>query len=442
VIAAATGLLSHGTAFGMPSRFLEQQMSLVDSLIYTERDYDSGLRICKEVADMPDVAKAYTRKAAALIDLIENYSDYDREPLRLFFDASRAGGVWFGGRTVHTREERLRREDLYRELLSSFPDSRIAGYVQYLLGAHYVEQIGTNDRLRYLDREEARQKAIDSFRRVQEQYPHAVFPAPEYRCQAGAHAPIAPFAQRTIAWLYEEVRTRYSGTHRLADAIREYRVLIERFPEVEDREGHNLAVSAWVSILKIYMGWRRPSGHAAKAAEVCRILLDEYENQRYEVPGWLFGYTHPEAYLQLASLAADKDSAVALCRKVIRDYPGNWSGKSHSCGAGPYAGTALSKIISLVNDPHRAIEECRHIVASMPDTTARGIAQYRLARIYEQDLGDYERALAEYQTVLEDYGEVYTGGERTLGDGATSAIAAIREKLAQSGAPTAGPDAP
>lgn len=405
---------------------LQEKMSKIDQLIYEENDYNAALQICKEVMTTERIDIYYKQKVESIVNLIENYSDYDQKPLKLYFKAREIQSILFKGQNL-TKESWEEQGNLYRELLERYPICKLAGFVQYLLARYYKKQIGNKPR--YLDKEIAREKVIKTYRDVINKYPIAVFPIHGYPEYFKLGLRIAPIAQINIAWLYE------SGDHVKPDiekALKEYQIIIDKYPDAVDDEGMMLALSAYVSILDIYSGMRNKEEFAdtSKVKEICRILINNFQNQKYETRGYSFGEIHPEAYMRLAKFEPDKEKAIKLYKDIIEEFPKSWKGKSGSGAIGMYSVKSLNEIINLLDDPLLAIKECHEILNSKLDKLIRGYAQYRIAEIYERDIKDYDRALIEYQNVLDNFSDVNIGGETwTLSDGAESAIRVIQNKL-------------
>ncbi|MCK4225765.1 tetratricopeptide repeat protein [candidate division WOR-3 bacterium] len=401
-------------------------MFKIERLIYVEHDYNTALQICKEVMAMEGIDRYYKQRTESISNLIENYSDFDRKPLELYFKAREIQNMWLRGEN-HTKESWIDQGNLYRELLEKYHKCKLAGLTQYLLAIHCKKQIGNN--LGYLNRENARDKAIEAYRNVVNKYPLAVFPIhgfPEY-FEMGLR--IAPIAQINMAWLYE---LEYHLKPDIKSALKEYQIIIDKYPEAVDNRGRRLILSSHVSIMNIYSGIRGREQFLdiPKVKEICNILLNNFQNQQYEIQGWSFGEIHPEAYMRLAELEKNKENAFKLYKKIITDYPNSWTGKSGSGATVLYSVKALDKIVHLLDDTLLAIKECLEIVNSGFDKSICGYAQYKIAKIYEKELIDYKQALVEYKKVIENFGDVNLSGEAwTLGEGAESAIRSIQNKL-------------
>ncbi len=379
-----------------------------------EKEKVEALRLSKESISIQNIDEK------SRINLIENYSDCDRKPLELFFKSREKPS---GNRFKYIG-------DIYREILEKYPECKLAGFIQYMLARNYASQI--NSTIRYLESSEtAREKAIESYREVTRKYPTAEIPISEYDERFKIGLRIAPLAQLNIGDLYN------SGnwvTPKKKEAIRAYELVINNYPEDVDYNGRKVAMNAYVSILNVYTDRNNKSDDkvvdTVKAKEICDTLINKFPNQGYEVEGYYFGETHPEAYMVLAGFETDKEKAIGIYEKIMSEYPDSWEGKSATCGVSLYAIEALFKIRYLLEDTQLIINYYRKILDSNLDRKIRGTAQFEIAVIYEADIKDYDQALVEYQKVLEDYGDVTTGAAvGTLGNEAESRISMIREKL-------------
>lgn len=406
-----------------PKNQLQEKLLVIDSLIYKNNDYQTALLVCQEVMAMKNIGKYYKEKVTSIINLIENYSDCDQKPLALYFKARNIIEMWCKGKR-HTKESEAEQGSLYQELLNKYSECKLAGFVQYLLANHYEKQIGNTNR--YLDNETARQKAIEEYNKVINQYPLAIFPICGYPQYFKLGLKIAPLAQINIAWLY---KSSYYVKPDIGKALATYQIIINQYLDAVDKKGYRLILSAYVSMLNIYCD-DEGFVDTTKAKEICHLLINHFPNQKYEIEGWHFGEIHPEAYWRLAKLEPFKEKAIKLYKKIMTDFPRSWTGQSGSGAISLYSVNSLSEIIKLLGNPQLVITECRNIINSRLDKSIQGYAQFMIAKTYEQDLRNYERALIEYQIILDNYNDVCLDGEPwTLGDGAKDAMKAIQEKL-------------
>ena len=408
---------------------VERKYSIIDSLIYKEKDYDEALRLSKDFLKIydDDFNRAYAYIVKSIINLIENYSDYDRKPLELFFKYHKNSFNRLRGRG--TSAELFKEEgDRLREILEKYPDCKLAGFAQYMLAIHYESQI--NSTLRYLENGEvAAEKAIESYSEVIRKYPTAEIPIHEYSRRFKIGLKIAPIALLKIGDIYKPYYNTLPGVKDSAKAIEAYQAVIDNYPEDVDHKDRKVAMNAYVSILDMY----RKNNiilDTVKAKEICNILINKFPNQGYEFGGGTFGETHPTAYIVLADCETDKEKALKIYEKIMTEYPNNWTGRSGSGAVLRYGDIALGRIKYLFKDPESTINYYRKILNSALDINIRGSAQYSIASIYEEDIKDYNQALVEYQKVLENFADVNPGGEYyPLGEGAKSRISVIQEKL-------------
>ncbi len=408
------------------------EYSIIDSLIYKEKDYDEALRLSKDFLKIydDDFNRAYAHMVKSIINLIENYSDYDRKPLALFFKYHK--NFFNRLRARGTSAELFKEEgDKLREILEKYPDCKLAGFAQYMLAIHYESQI--NSTLRYLENGKvARGKAIESYREVFQKYPTDEMPIQDYSCRFKIGLKIAPIALLKIGDLYYfDYRVKKEEKDPVK-AIETYESVINNYPEVVDFRGNKVAINAYVSILNIYRINKNSSTFldTVKAKEICNILINKFPNQGYNYKGGHIGETHPEAYMFLADFETDKEKAIKIYEKIMTEFPNNWTGRGGSGAVGKYGVSALGSIKYLFEDPELAINYYRKILDSNLDRNIRGSAQSIIAAIYEEDIKDYNQALVEYQKVLENFADINNGGEDySLGDGAESRIRVIQEKL-------------
>jgi len=411
---------------------VERKYSIIDSLIYKEKDYDEALRFSKDFLKIhdDDFNRAYAYIVKSIINLIENYSDYDRKPLELFFEYMEN---YFERLKCLGNSAELCKENgiIFREILEKYPDCNLAGFVQYMLGIHYQSQINSTDR--YLERREiAIEKAIESYREVIRKYPTVEMPIYESWRRFKIGLKIAPIALLKIGDLYYfDYRVKKEEKDPVK-AIETYESVINNYPEDVDFRGNKVAINAYVSILNIYRKNKNSSTFldTVKAKEICNILINKFPNQGYDYKGGHIGETHPEAYMFLADFETDKEKAIKIYEKIMTEFPNNWTGRGGSGAVGRYGDIALGRIKYLFKDPESTINYYRKILNSALDINIRGSAQYSIASIYEEDIKDYNQALVEYQKVLENFADVNPSGEYyPLGEGAKSRISVIQEKL-------------
>lgn len=88
------------------------------------------------------------------------------------------------------------------------------------------------------------------------------------------------------------------------------------------------------------------------------------------------------------------DAAAFKLRKLISLFPDN-----------PYAQKALAELkkVEMMGE----VSRCMRIARSSPDPVKRNMARFRAAEIYENGLGDYEKAIREYEEVVRSGDEVW-----------------------------------
>jgi len=405
------------------------EYSIIDSLIYKEKDYDEALRLSKDFLKIydNDFNRAYVYIVKSLINLIENYSDYDRKPLELFFKYHK--NSFNRLRARGTSAELFKEEgDKLREILEKYPDCKLAGFAQYMLAIHYESQI--NSTLRYLENGEvAAEKAIESYREVFRKYPTAEMPIHENGRRIRIGLKIAPMALLKMGDLYKPYYNTLPGVKDSAKAIEAYQAVIDNYPEDVDHKDRKVAMNAYVSILNMYIK-NNMILDTVKVKEICNILINKFPNQGFEFGGGTFGETHPTTYLALAYCETDKEKALKIYEKIMTKYPNNWTGRSGSGAVLKYGDIALGSIKHLFKDPESTINYYRKILNSDLDKNIRGSAQYSIASIYEEDIKDYNQASIEYQKVIENFADVNLSGEYyPLGRGAKESIERIQKKL-------------
>lgn len=407
---------------GREENNLGEKMLEIDYQIYEVKNYKISLQMCEEVLELGKIDTYYEGKAKNYINLIENYSDYDQKPLELFFKARRIRRKML---TEKDRRQEYWEElgNLYKELLNKYPHCKLAGFIQYLIAER-------NKSYSFRDEEE-RQTAIQGYREVVNRYPDAEFPIEDYP-QYFRGLKIAPIAHIKIASLYEEFSHNIEPD--LEQAIREYKDIIDKYPNELNRDGSKLILSAYVSMINIYSGLNIKEARvdSIKAKEHSKILINDFPNQSFLVSGPIrkyFGEIHPEAYMRLARFEVDKEKAIELYKKVLIDYPKSWTGAPYTCGISLYAFAALREIIELLDDSQLSIKECQGIINSNADKGVRALAQFLLGGIYE-DMKNYDQARIEFQKVIDNYSDVDpTGGTCTLSDDAKNAIMYLQKKM-------------
>ncbi len=302
----------------------------VERLLYEESNLDSALYLCRKIAGVKNIPDDYRQELENNIKLIENYSDYDRKPLKLYLQARHLLLLILSGH--RSNELPAQQGDSYRELLSQYPRCKLAAFVQYQLAWHYVRQIGGGA---------ARQKALAAYREIIENYPAAVFEIWDHPNDYLLGSNMAPLAQLKIAWLQQSSNRD--------TALQVFQAVIDKYPEALDRQKRKLALSAYVSMLMLCTGDDDSNEivDARKAEEICHILLDKYPNQEYEIEDWYFGEIHPEALMRLAKIATDREKAIGFYKRIIKDYPNSQAGKSGSDAVSFYSTLAQGRLNEL-----------------------------------------------------------------------------------------------
>ncbi|NUO82976.1 tetratricopeptide repeat protein [candidate division KSB1 bacterium] len=302
----------------------------VERLLYEKSNLDSALYLCRKIIGTNNIPDDYRRELENNIKLIENYSDYDRKPLKLYLQARHLLLLILSGN--RSSELPSKQGDSYRELLSRYPRCKLAAFVHYQLAWHYMRQIGGAI---------ARENALAAYREIIENYPTAVFEIWDLPKDYLLGSSIAPLAQLKIAWLQQ-------SSHR-DTALQAFQTVIDKYPEALDQQKRKLALSAYVSMLMLCSGDEDSNeiADARKAEEICRILLDKYPNQEYEIEGWYFGEIHPEALMRLAKISTDREKAIGFYKRIIKDYPNSQEGKSGSDAVGFYSTLAQRRLNEL-----------------------------------------------------------------------------------------------
>jgi len=268
---------------------IEIQFEDIDELIYQKRDFDAALEKLRLLdCQQPD----NKQKASNLINLISNYSDYDRKPLMLLLDATRQIKIL---RSIQTM--------LLSELVKDYPDCKLAGYAHYLLA-----KIGVPSRIHL----------VKHYSMVIEKYPAAMFPVSGYRFKLGQK--IAPKAQMAIASYYLYLYGSYPKN--IKKGIEALRKILKNYPSAKDYNGRNLALSAYVLLIGIYGG--RFQSHefenVSKAKRLCRLLLTKYKNQKFGDSSF-GGEIHTVALMRLAELEENRLLAMRHYKRVIVEFP-------------------------------------------------------------------------------------------------------------------------
>lgn len=235
------------------------------------------------------------------IMLFENFSDYNREPLGLFF------------------------EERYAEILQRYPRSKLISLAQFYLA-------------KQLNNANEYQKVIDL-------YPKEKFPMssgeeedwPTFK----EGTPMGSIALMRIGWIYYTQGARER-------AIEAFQKVIERYPDITDAMGYRLSATAYMMLIDIYMGKRSEEETGSenqtdtpKVRSIFKEIIERLPNTRYLLPSDGYGEVHPEIYLCLAEMEPDIDKAVAYYRKVIHQYSTSLTGQSGTCAVITYGEKAI-----------------------------------------------------------------------------------------------------
>jgi len=430
----------------------------LDDLVYNRQDFDSALALCMNSytvelsaywAGKGAVEEDYVNKFENYAHLIENYSDYDRGPLGLYF---RARGIeaelWEivarGGLLEYSKSKEWvelyphKLENYYWQLITEFPHCKLAAFACYLLAVQY-DQFPD---IYVLDRSDSyaqdygpalRDTLSSLYQSIIRDYPESVFPTTErlpngiYFSRRGIK--IAPIAQ----WQFAQIWTKRGGPSSIYDvprAIQEYRYLIDHFPDAIDTDSTLLAVKACWAQLDFYSNkyMYRDFNDFKKARTVCQRLLDDFPNVRISFPQEYASIeTHPAAYLKLAEIESDIPMALDYYEKVIYGFPGSCKGGED--GPVDYAVVALNELVQNLNNAELSIAACRKVLESPLPVRIRASAQWCLANIYSDDLKDQDRAIQELQRVVDEFGDVATYYRGTYGEWATAAIRGLQRRI-------------
>jgi tetratricopeptide (TPR) repeat protein len=350
---------------------IEEKIKDVDRLVYEKGDFDTALKICKEILQ-DSLGKHVENEIENTVNLIENYSDYDQKPLQLFFKASKHLNPW----GIPKKEASI----IFQEILNEFPDCKLAPFLEFLL---------------------ARNKGdIEGYKRIVDKFPNAVFPISSKRSSSykrGLH--IAPNAQVKIALHYA-----HSKEPNYNQALKEFQILIDKYPDAIDFEGDRIIIEAYFGMLNIYKVFKDEK----RVKGICNIFLNEFPNEGFTAE-YIdhFGETHPEAYLTLATIESNKKKKIKLYEKVVLNYSESTYGRPGTCGVGAYWDNALNAMIHVIKEPKLIIKKFRKLQNSKLDNLHKGLVQLKIARIYEKDLEDYNRALVEYKIIAKSYNNVF-----------------------------------
>lgn len=411
-----------------PFRDLEALATKISYLIYVENDYHRALELCNQKstlklvetwANRHDGADRYINKIMNCKNLIENCSDYDRNPLNLYFEARQIDELEGHQKTI---EKIIEQGNLYRRLLVEYPSCKLAGFTCYLLAEHYVNygiygrrfETGLNNAELMV---EFREIAVRLYNKIIDDYSHAVFPTNEKRSDglyfSRMGIEIAPLAQMKIARLWDH-RGLDPQRANIPRAGEEYQNVIDRFPGAIDTDSTLLALKAYLAMLDIYSDKYnyRSSLDFDKARNICQIMLSDFPNLRI-LKEWISIETHPAVYFRLAEIESDKEQAIGILKKIIYEFPDSFFYEDD--GPTYYSDQALREMIRQMDDPNRSIEECRKIMNSDLPVRMRAFAQLRIALIYLEDLNDKSQALIEFRSIVAEFGDVPTGYMDTFG---------------------------
>lgn len=409
-------------------RSQEIYLPQIEKILYEEENIDSAQNLCEAFIENDKIREYEKRKVKVLLNLINNYSDNNRKPLKLYFQAKKIHRLW----KVKCEKERqdvhelVKKEgDLYRNILSKFPDCALASFIWFVLAEHCREQLHRDERFIYMHSTDAAFEARDAWEMAAKCSEKDVFPERGRTYSIGL--PIAPLAQLHLAWCYDP--HFYSADYfdpREEKAIEEYQILIDKYPDTTDKNGLKLILNGYVSILKIY----KNLGDSAKVKKVSNILLNKFPNEKYEIYSSFYGEIHPEAYICLAEFESSKEESIKLFEKVLKKFPKVHTGQSHTCNIASYSVIALDKIITRMNNPKNQIEKLKEIVDSNFDDPIRAKAQFKIGNIYERKVKNYKQAKIEYQKILTNFSNIrHNGPGPSLSDEVKYRIKIIESKI-------------
>jgi len=409
----------------------ELNLAAIDSCIYQKSDLDACLKLCKKII-IEDTENNYLVKIAENhINLITDYSDYEQKPLMLYYKANEVNKNWRRGK-VQSTAEWIEQGNLYREICEKYPDSKLAGFIHFLLAFHYYYQ--RNHTLAYLEPDTAIQFAMKEFLIVINDYPDDIVPV--WNPLSTNYIPglrLAPLSHLQMAGIFE--KKRFKKYYNINKAVEHYEKIIQKYSDEKDYRGYNMAINATIQLLNIYCDWNNYPNYSnadtSKVRELCNRLLLELPNQGFEYDEYIFGETHPEALYRLAVFEKDKNKSINYYFRILEKFQEVWTGYAGCDATGLYCLKALDGIMNNYSDENDKIRICKSIINSESkySRTIRGHAQSRLANIYYQ-MNNYEKALIELQKVVDQFYDIHTSGEdMTLGYEAEVSIKELKLKM-------------
>ncbi len=343
-----------------------------------------------------------SKEGKAYLHLVQNYSDYGGEPLRLFFKADSINphggkGVW--------HEKWGKKRDIYQEILSKYPNARISGYIQFLLAdAYQPYKVG---RFYGAAQDSVIQLMKTHFKKVIMTYPDAEFPVRfnslSFPYNLGPWVKIAPFAYLELALIsYPTYVSTDTSLIKQKEVEGYFYELINKFPNERDGDNNVFAVSAYVNLLLCF-GQDKRFATNQKAKQLCETLLTQYKNQPFYAINSKVGSSHPEALMILAEIEHNPEEKLELYKRIALDFSGYRTGELGRCVAGSYYEDAFSAIARCEVDKQKIFAAYKEIIYKHNTTETAGFwFQYQITSVYAYDFKEYDTAIIEAQKLIDN----------------------------------------
>ncbi len=194
---------------------------LANLCFFRLNDYDEAIKGYKTIIEKYPETK-WVKIAKARVGLIEDNSDYGRQPLSIYISAEK----------YYENKKYEKTIDEFRKVISKFPDSNLAGDALYAIGDVYIYKINKPE------------SATREYRQLIDKYPQSKY---------------APNAQYKIG----ECRRRLK---KFAEAISEYKKFIDNYPDSDFLD------YGYYYLAQCYEHEKKPN----QAEKFYQKLLDDY----------------------------------------------------------------------------------------------------------------------------------------------------------------------
>lgn len=315
-------------------------------------------------------------RAAAMVNLIHNYSDCRKKPLELY-----SGIFW-----EYPPREKM--AEVFREIRSQYPNCKLAPYMQFreaeLLHENHINEHNDTDF----------SAALSAYEKLSLLPDKIVFPESRH---AGSYnytrtighqsgTPIAAIAIFRMGQLLEDKNPE--------KAQEKYLSVADKFPNELSVDHKNLGVLARLATLKMWLEKEKGTKPPAAVKDICNVLLQNSDTQINGIS------LHTQALKYLAayqSRTGDTKNAAQTLQELL---------ESHASGNAAYDLAIVQDLNTITlrqsNGYAKAIALCKKLIKSrLPNATKIAI-QYACAEVELEREGSLLEAANEFRKIADE----------------------------------------